>query len=68
MADEVEVVARGDGHGGSAPLGQPGVGLVQGLVDVDKGVDTGLSVRGRSGELRVGKRDHVWSNVLQQKR
>ena len=48
VADEVEVVAWSDGHGGPAPLGQPSVGLMEGLVYVDEGVDAGLAVRGRS--------------------
>ena len=67
VADEIEVVARSEGHGGSAPLGQTGVGLVQRLVDVDKGVDTRLSVRGRSGEVGVRQGHHVWGHVLQQR-
>ena len=67
VADEVEVVARGEGHGGSAPLGQTGVGLVQRLVDVDEGVDTCLSVRGRPGEVGVRQGHHVRGHVLQQR-
>ena len=64
MADEVEVVSWSDGHSGPSPLGQPGVGLVEGLVDVDKGIDTGLAVGGGSWEVRVRQGNHVWSHVL----
>ena len=65
VADEVEVVARSEGHGGSAPLGQTGVGLVQRLVDEDEGVDRCLSVRRRSGEVGVRQGHHVRGHVLQ---
>ena len=65
VADEVEVVTRGDGHCGPAPLGEPGVGLVQRLMYIDKGIDARLSVRGRTRKIGVGQGDHVRGKVLQ---
>ena len=57
-------MAWSNGHGGPAPLGQPSVGLMEGLVYIYEGVDAGLAVRGRSREVWVGQGYHVWSNVL----
>ena len=68
VVDEVEVVAWGDGHGGASPLGQPGVGLVQSLVHVDEGIDAGLAVGGRLGQVGVHHWDHVRWDVLQGER
>ena len=64
VIDEVQVVSRCDGHGASSPLGQPGVGLVQRLVNVHKGVDDGLPVGGWLGQVGVDRGDKV-GNVLE---
>ena len=65
VVDEVEVVSWCDSHGVSALLCQPRVGLVEGLVYIHKGIDDGLSVCWRLGELRVHNRDDIWWNKLQ---
>ena len=65
MVDEVQVVSRRDGHGAVSPLGQPGVGLVQRLVHVDKRVDDGLSVGGWLGQVWVGRGKVVRGNILE---
>ena len=64
MVNEVEVVSRRDGHGVASPLGQPDVGLVEGLVHVHKPVDDGLPVGRGLGELRVHDGEHVRWDVL----
>ena len=45
MIYEVQVVSGCDGHGVASPLGQTGVGLVQRLVDVHKGIDDGRGTK-----------------------
>ena len=64
VIDEVQVVSGCDGHGAGSLLGQPGVGLVQRLVDVHKGVDDGLPVGGRLGQVGIDRGNKV-RNVLE---
>ena len=64
MVDEVEVVSRCDGHCGASSLGQSCVGLMEGLVDVHKAIDDGLSVRRGLRKVGVDHRKHVRGNVL----
>ena len=67
VVDEVEVVPWCDGHGSGSPLGKGDVGLVQGLVDVDKPIDDGLTMGRGLGKVRVHHWEVVWNNVLQKK-
>ena len=55
VVDEVQEVPGSDGHGPAPPLEGALVGLVEGLVDVDHGVDDGVAVVGRHVGL-VGHR------------
>ena len=49
----------------TATLGQTRVGLMQGLVDEDKGVDEGLPVGGRLGHVWAGQGKHIRGDVLE---
>ena len=64
MVDEVEVVSWSDGHGRASSLGQSCVCLIEGLVDVHKAIDDGLSVCRGLGEVGIDHWNHVRRNVL----
>lgn len=59
VVDEIQVVSGSDGHGPAPSLGEPGVGLMECLMDIDKGVDDGLSVSRGLRDLR----EHSWEQV-----
>ena len=64
VVDEVKVVTWGNSHGGAAPLGQAGVGLVQGLMDVDKCIYDGLTMSGLLRKLWIYHREIVRTGIL----
>ena len=66
MVDEVEVVPGGDGDGAPPSLGHPHVGLVQGLVYVDHGVEHGVPMPRGLGQALVGNGQVLGSTVLSQ--
>ena len=64
VVDEVEVVARSDGHGAATSLRHVHVGVEEGLVDEDEGVDDGIAVARRRLQAVEGDRQVRRSNVL----
>ena len=68
MVDEVKVVTWSNSHGGAAPLGQAGVGLVQGLMDVDKRIYDGLTMSGLLRKLWIHDWEIVRTGILLGKR
>lgn len=64
MVDEVKEVSWCDGHGASSSLGEPGVGLVQGLVHVHKGIDDGLAMGGGLRDIREHSGEQIWTHIL----
>lgn len=66
VVDEVQVVPGSDGHSPPTSLDKPGVGLMQCLVHVHKGVDDGLTMSGRLRQLRGHGRKQVRTHILQQ--
>ena len=68
VVDEVKVVTWGNSHGGAAPLGQAGVGLVQGLMDVDKRIYDGLTMSGLLRKFWIHDWEIVRTGILLGKR
>lgn len=68
VVDEVKVVTWGNSHGGAASLGQAGVGLVQGLMDVDKRIYDSLTMSGLLRKLWIHDWEIVRTGILLGKR
>lgn len=64
VVDEVQVVSRSDSHQVASSLEQPEVSLVEGLMDIDKCIDNGVSMSWRRGYIRADHRNHLRRNVL----
>ena len=68
VVDEVKVVTWGNSHGGAPSLGQAGVGLVQGLMDVDKCIYDGLTMSGLLRKFWIHDWEIVRTGILLGKR
>lgn len=64
VVDEVKVVSWGDGCGASPTFGHTVVGLVQGLMDVHKGIDDCLAMLWLGRQALIGHRQVLRCNVL----
>ena len=64
MIYEVQVVSWSNGHGSPASFNKPGVGLMESLMDINEGIDDGLSVCWGWGHIRKNSRKVVRTDIL----